>query len=58
MKAEMTTDLIVGLVIEEKGAQIHWPFRIGMTLPFLNVLEGLIPFDRFKADWVLFISST
>jgi len=50
MKAEMTTDLIVGLVIEEKGAQIYWPFRIGMTLPFLNVLEGLIPFDRFKAD--------
>ncbi len=39
MKAEMTTDLIAGLVIEGKGAQIYWPFGIEMALPVLNVLE-------------------
>jgi len=39
MKAEMTTDLIAGLVIEEKRRTGLWPFGIGMALPVLNVLE-------------------
>ena len=32
-----------GLVIEEKGVKLNWPFRIGLALPALNVSEGLIP---------------
>ena len=46
----MTKGLIAGFVIDEKGALVYWPFGIGMALAFLNVLEGLIPLDRLKAD--------